>query len=64
MVSTRANGAGDELGHVHVPIWAEGLADIAVQRIDDDAFTAVTQPRVPRCRFVKERAPVVVFDVS
>jgi hypothetical protein len=45
-------------------IRAQRLADIAVQRVDDDFLTALAKARVPRCSFVEEGTPIhVTFNV-
>jgi hypothetical protein len=42
-------------------VWPQCLADIAVQRVDNNLLAAVAEARVPRSRFVKEGAAVTVF---
>jgi hypothetical protein len=48
------------LGDAHVMVGPQGLPNIAVQRVDNNLLTAVSEARVPRSRFVKEGAAVTV----
>jgi hypothetical protein len=52
------------LGHVHVSIGPQCLPNIAVQRVDDDFLAAVAEAGVPRRRFVKEGAAVIIASNS
>jgi hypothetical protein len=47
-----------------VSIWPQRLADVTIQRIDDDLLAPLTEARVPRRRLVKQRATIdIAFDV-
>lgn len=60
VLESHLNAGVAGLGDLHVPVRAQRLPNIAVQRVDDYLLATVTQLRVPRGGFVEQAAAVTV----